>query len=147
MIPRYTPVFGRWDPFAEMAQLQRTMNRLFGSTNGGAIGRVYPPVNIQADDEHVIVTAEIPGIEPESLEISTDGNVLTLSGSREVENAPEEANYYRQERFSGRFTRMIELPFNVEAENVKARLQNGILTIHAPRAEADKPRKIMIESA
>lgn len=145
MIQRYTPAFNRWDPFSEMAQLQRAMNCLFHSTDGG-IDRMYPAVNVHVDEESAIVTVELPGIDAEKLEISTDGNALTLSGSREVEPVPEGASYYRQERFSGRFTRTIELPFNVEAEKVKARLRNGILEIEAPRAEADKPRKITIET-
>ncbi len=145
MIQRYTPAFSRWDPFAEMAQLQRTMNRLFGSTDG-ALERAFPPVNIHVGEESALISVELPGLDAGDVEISTDRNVLTLSGSREVEEAPEGASYYRQERFAGRFTRMIELPFNVEADQVKARLRNGILTIEAPRAEADKPKKIMIET-
>jgi HSP20 family protein len=144
MIQRYTPMTSRWDPFAEMVQMQKAMNRLFGTPDGAA--ETFPPVNVYANDEEAVVSAELPGLDPDKLDISVHGDALTLTGAREAEQIGEEASYHRQERFSGRFTRTVALPFNVDSEKVKAQLRNGILTVKLARAEADKPRKIAIEN-
>jgi HSP20 family protein len=144
MIQRYTPTMTRWDPFAEMAQLHKAMNRLFGTPNGAA--EAFPPVNLYASENEAVVSAELPGVDPDKLEISVNANTFTLSGSRESEKVDENASYHRQERFAGRFSRTLELPFNVDAERVNAQLRHGLLKVTLPRAEADKPKKITIES-
>lgn len=144
MIQRYAPLGTTWDPAAEVGELRRAMNRLFGQSNG--FSEAFPPLNIYANGEEAIVAAEVPGIAKEDLDISVSGSSFTLSGSRGPAQAGEGANHLRQERFQGRFTRTVELPFNVEANKVKARLQNGILQVQLPRAESDKPRKIQIQA-
>lgn len=144
MIQRFTPAVNRWDPLAEMAQLHRAMNRLFAAPDGRS--EAFPPLNIYANDEEAVVSAELPGVEPDKLDISVNGSTFTLSGSRETEQAREDAACHRQERFAGRFSRTVELPFNVDADQVKAQLRHGLLKVKLPRAEADKPRKIQIEN-
>ena len=144
MIQRYTPRIQRWDPFAEIAQLQKSMNEAFGSGNENR--RAFPPVNVRVDENLAVVTAELPGIDPEKVEISMDAETLTLAGVREAEVVADGETFSRQERYSGKFSRTVELPFSVEKENVKARLRHGILTVELPRAEADKPRKIEVKS-
>lgn len=144
MIQRFTPASTRWDPFADMAQLNRAMNRLFAAPNGRS--EAFPPLNIYANSEEAVVSAELPGIEADKVDIAVNGSTFTLSGSRETEQPGQDAAYHRQERFAGRFSRTVELPFNVDAEKVKAQLRHGLLKVTLPRAEADKPRKIQIEN-
>jgi HSP20 family protein len=80
------------------------------------------------------------------LEISVVGDTLTLRGVRAPEKLGEGENYHRRERGSGRFTRALQLPFRIEADEVSATLKNGVLNITLPRAQADRPRKIQVKA-
>lgn len=148
MIGRYTPILeSSWDPFAEMNELRRAVNRLFGSSDGHSARRdVFPPLNIYANGDEVIIAAEVPGVDGEHLDVSVTGNTFTLEGKREPEEHSDDCRSLRQERFGGRFRRTVELPFAVDADKVQAKLKNGILQVRLPRAESDKPRKIEIGS-
>lgn len=137
--------FGGMDPLREMQRLQREMNRVFSGLDQ-AVSRENPPVNAWVGESDVIVTAELPGVDPGKVDISVVGDTLTISGSREPEALKEGENYHRQERGYGRFTRSLQLPFHVETGKVGARYDRGILEITLPRAEADKPRKIAVMS-
>lgn len=144
MIERYTPMETSWDPFGEVNELRRAVNRLFGAGNG--LGQeAFPPLNIYANGNEAIIAVEIPGVQKENLEISVSGGTFTLAGSREPGELSEDCRPLRRERFQGSFRRAVELPFNVEGDKVKAKLQNGILHVRLPRAESDKPRKIQVE--
>jgi HSP20 family protein len=136
---------GMTDPLREMQRLQQEMNRVFSGLDQTG-SRENPPVNAWVGESDVIVTSEIPGIDPEKVELSVVGDTLTISGSREPEGVKEGENYHRQERSFGRFTRSLQLPFHVEAGKVEAKYEKGILKITLPRAEADKPRKIAVKS-
>jgi HSP20 family protein len=132
-----------------MERLHREMNRLFDtfSLAGGRTAPGYPAINIWANDEAAIVTAELPGLSPDDIDISVVNDILTLSGGRQPDELEEGERYHRRERSYGRFTRSFELPFKVEADQVEARFEKGVLHISLPRAEADKPRKIDVKSA
>jgi len=133
----------------EMDQLQREMNRLF-ETHVPARSRTaagYPAVNIWANEDSLILTAEVPGVSPDDIDINVVGETLTLSGERKPEELKEEARYHRQERGYGRFTRSIQLPFSVNVNKVEAIFRDGVLNVNLPRAEADKPKKIVVKSA
>lgn len=134
-------------PWQEMARLQREMNQLFSDffpNTGVTRAAGYPAMNVWSNADNAVVTAELPGINPDDIDISVTGNVLTLSGERKAEAPAEGARYHRQERSFGRFTRTFELPFQVDANNVEAHFRNGVLQVMLPRAEADKPKKINI---
>jgi HSP20 family protein len=133
------------DPFWEMQRLQREMNDLF-SGYGRVSGRDYPALNAWLSENEVMATAELPGIDPEKLDISVVGDSLTLRGIREADRIQEGDTYHRQERGFGEFSRTIQLPFQVDADKVEAKYEKGILRIRLPRAEADKPRRISIKS-
>jgi len=107
----------------------------------------FPALNIWSNEDELIITAEVPGINPEDLDISVVGDSLTLKGAREVEELEEGARYHRQERGYGNFSRTVQLPFPVDIDSVNAKFTNGVLEINLPRAEADKPRKIAVKSA
>lgn len=132
----------------EMERMQREMNRLFSSytPTGYRTAPSYPALNLWADEESVIVRAELPGVEPDDLNISVENGDLTLSGSRSQTQLPEDATYHRQERKYGNFTRSIHLPYKIEADDVEATMENGVLTLTLPRAEEDKPKKIEIKT-
>lgn len=138
--------FGRIaHPWRDMQRLQNEVNRLFSGVTQ-TVGQYYPPVNIWTGEDHLIVTAEIPGANTDEIDVSVLGDRLTLSGMRESTTLKEGENYHRQERNYGRFSRTIQLPFNVEAIRVDAKYDKGILTINLPRAEMDKPKKIAIKT-
>lgn len=132
----------------EMDRLQREMNRLFDTSfsRGTRTPTGYPALNIWTSEEDAVITAEVPGLDPEDLEISVMGETLTLSGERKPDDLPEGARYHRRERGYGRFTRSVQLPFQVDADNVEASFEHGVLTIHLPRSEEEKPRKIAVQA-
>jgi HSP20 family protein len=132
----------------EMDRLQRDMNRLFNSYSPYRLRTApsYPAINIWDKEDGQVVSAEMPGVRIEDIDISVEGDTLTISGVREVNTLPEGARYHRRERGSGDFRRTIQLPNAVDSERVKASFNNGILTVNLPRAEADKPKKITIKS-
>src|SRR5690625_4634262 len=127
MIQRYIPFETRWDPFGEINEMRRMMTRLLGSSDGRSA--VFPPLNVYADGDEAIVAAELPGVEREQLDISITGSTFTLSGTRERTETGEDARTLRRERFDGSFRRSVELPFNIETDQVKATLRNGILQV------------------
>jgi len=131
-----------WDPWEEFERMSRS---IFG--NGGSYANVeFPAVNIWVNEDHALATAEIPGVDPETIELSVMGKSLTLRGNRESEPLKDDETYHRQERWQGRFSRTIELPFTIENDKVTARFTGGILHVELPRAEAEKPKKIAVKS-
>jgi HSP20 family protein len=133
----------------EMDRLQSEMNRLFqvDYPNRLRSAPAYPALNVWTNEEGLNVTAEVPGVSPEDIEISVVGDTLTLSGTRQPEELDENTRYHRQERARGDFTRSLQLPFSVDVNKVEATFRNGVLMVAMPRAEEDKPRKITVKSA
>ncbi len=135
----------------EMDQLRQDMNRLFESSFPvGQRSRTstFPTVNVYTNkDEGVLVTAELPGVNPDDLNLSVTGDTLTLSGSRQPEEMPESEQYHRRERGYGEFSRIFQLPYSINTEKVEANMANGILSIALPRAEAEKPRQISVQAS
>ena len=145
MYRRYrTPTIWR-----EMDRLQQDMNRLFGDLNVNQTRKTssFPAINIWAAEESARVTAEIPGVSKDDLEINVTGDTLTLSGVRSQDDLPEGARYHRQERRFGEFSRSIQLPYTVDVNKVKAVFKNGVLSVDLPRVEAEKPKKITVKAS
>lgn len=136
---------GRRSMWREMERLQREMNRLMEGAGNGT-RREFPPMNIWADEENAMITAELPGVKTDDLDISVGGDTLTLTGSRPTEGGDDELTFHRRERWSGNFSRTIQLPFRINADAVDATFSNGILQVTLPRAEADKPHRISISA-
>jgi HSP20 family protein len=134
-----------------MERLQRDVNRLFYDSFAQAGGRVgpatYPVMNVWSNEEGAVVTAELPGVEVENIDISVVGDTLTLSGSRQAEELNEGEKFHRRERGFGKFGRSFQLPFRVEVDKIEATFEKGVLHISLPRSEADKPKKIDVKSA
>jgi len=132
----------------EMDQLQREMNHLFEVSDGKRVLGTpkYPAINLWANEESQFISAEMPGIKADDINIDVTADTLTVSGNRVHDEAVENVNYHRQERGTGNFTRTIQLPFVVDTSSVEANLKNGILDIKLQRVEADKPKKIAVKS-
>ncbi len=135
--------------FDEMDRLQNEINRLFKSNMParGFGAPAFPALNVWTSADGAMVTAELPGVSSDDLDISVVSQTLTLKGDRKAEELDECCQYHRQERGNGHFSRSIELPFPVEADKVEALFDRGILTITLPRAESDKPRKIVVRNS
>ncbi len=143
------PFGGSLTSWREMERLRREMNRLFAgwpSVARTGASPSYPAMNVWSNEDGAIVTAELPGVKPEEIEITVEGDVLQLSGNREPQELGEEETYHRRERGYGRFSRAFQLPFDVEPDGVEATFEKGVLHITLPRAEADKPKKITVKS-
>jgi HSP20 family protein len=132
----------------EIDQLQSEMNRLFDATNKRRVfnAPAYPAINIWVNKDGQLISAEMPGVHPEDLDIDVTGDALSISGVRRSDEVAKEARYHRRERNHGSFSRTIQLPFMVDTSRVEASFKNGVLFIILPRAEADKPRRIAVKS-
>jgi len=142
---------GENDLFSQFDRMQREMERLLSpyrsSVSGSSTSGIYPPINLYDNGESFVVRAEIPGVDPNKLDLSVTGNTLTLRGERKQPEVEKGWNYHRQERDYGEFRRALTLPEMVDGTKVQASFKNGILEILLPRAEQAKQRKIQVTSA
>lgn len=134
----------RSDPFHLMRSMMRDFDH-FGPTRTQQ--PVFPAVNIWQGEEAVAITAELPGVDPADLDVSVNGNVLTISGERSPLEKDADAQWHRRERTHGEFSRAIRLPFEAEEKKVEARLHNGVLRVVVGRPDEQKPRRIKIKAA
>ncbi len=131
------------DSVPEIIDLQREINKLFSSVGQGAASD-YPAVNVWEKENRLVVTTELPGMDPDNINISVTGAVLTISGTSKSDPIKEGETYLRQERELGNFQRNIQLPYQVDAQAVEAKYERGILKITLPRQKEDLPKKIKI---
>ena len=135
--------------FDDFRRIQREMDELFGSgpwpAGIRAVSRgTYPPINMGTTDGQVDIYLYAAGIDPDKLDISIQRNLLTVAGERKVP-VSEHGDYYRQERFSGDFRRVITLPEDVDPDRVEATYRNGILYITVARRESARPRQVEVK--
>ena len=144
----------RFDPLGEMVSLRHAMDRLFEDsfvspmgwrTIGGGEG-VNPPLDVHETDDHLVVTAALPGIRPDDVEITMVGQTLTLRGEFKADEEVEGDQYLYRERRYGTFNRTLQLPVRVEGDQAEATFNEGILTLRIPKAEEVKPRQIRISA-
>lgn len=141
----------RYDPFRDLRTLQEEVNRLF-STNltrgfgeeGIGRGAWNPSVDIYENKDHIVLEAELPGMNREDFELSVENNVITLRGERQFEKKDDSDNYHRVERSYGSFTRSFTLPQTVSADGATAEYRNGVLRVTLPKREETKARRIQI---
>lgn len=146
-------------PFYELGQLHNEIDRMFqtffrpqdsnrwrAAFLPGVSARAYPMINLYDDANNYYVEALAPGIDPQKLEVSITGNVLTLSGEKTAVNGgvkPEA--FHRTERSTGRFVRTVELPKAVETKTISAEYKNGVLLVTLPKAEEARPKAIEVK--
>lgn len=128
--------------FRELRRTQSELNRLFGGLRLQM--RPFPAVNIWAGQDGAIVTAAIPGADPDNLEVTVQPQAVLLRGERIPEDIGEKAIQLRAERVHGSFSRTVVLPFRIEPGKVTANIDRGILTLDLPRPEEDRPRHIKL---
>jgi len=146
----------RWDPFRDLMSIQNELNRLFGRTYAGGdgdsggstlAGAWVPPIDIFETKDTFVVSMELPGIEPDAVDVSVEDSVLTVKGERRFSSDVDEDSFHRVERRYGQFVRTLSLPATADAEKVVATFDKGVLTIEIPKSEQAKPRKIEIRAA
>jgi HSP20 family protein len=129
-------------PFREARRLQEEMERLRRSATAP---QGFPAINVYAHHDGIVITAELPGVNEDDLDITVHRDTVTLRGKRQ-DQPTEVQGYHRRERRSGTFGRTFSLPFQVDPERVQAALRNGILTVTLYRPEHDKPKRIRVSA-
>jgi len=141
----------RYEPWALHREMLNEFNRLFdraGSNDEStsAVAEWAPSVDIEEHADKYVLHADVPGVDPSAIEITLEKGVLTLSGSRDKLVEQKDVDSRRTERITGRFLRRFTLPESVDADAVKASGKHGVLEIVIPKREAEKPRKIAVNS-
>lgn len=135
------------DPFAELRQLQSQMNRMFEGGARSTRDGGWPPVNMWLSDDSVVVTAEMPGVGTNDIDLTVRENTLIIAGKRIPPIEDENAAWHRRERPWGEFSRSIRLPLRVDPDKVEARAKNGVLEIEMGRPDTERPRKISVKAS
>ncbi len=143
----------RWDPVREIRTLENLMDRLFEETwapmervRFGESLALAPRVDMYETDDEVVVKATIPGVKPKDLDITVTGNVLTIKGEVKEEKEEKNVNFIRKERMFGSFRRDLTLPVEVNVDKAKAEFESGVLTLHLPKVETAKPKRLEIKA-
>lgn len=155
----YLPARRAQHPFAMLAQMSEEMDRLMDSFFGGGwmprtrlargasagTGTWYPSIEVRERDNELVVCAELPGIRKEDVNIEVDEDQLVISGERREESESQEQGWYRSERSYGSFCRTVPLPEGVRADDVRAKLRDGVLEVTVPLQQAQKRPQRRIE--
>lgn len=133
--------------FNDVHTMQEEFSRLFNRANPFTqAAPAGPPLNVWEDDQALYVAADLPGLDPASIDVTvTEGNQLTIQGERAAPDI-KGAVWVRQERPVGRFTRAVTLPALVDADKVEAVYTDGVLKLTLPKHEAAKPRKVQVRT-
>lgn len=142
----------RWEPFKDLMTLREAMDRLFEESyvrpgthyRAGGETRCSLPINAYATDEEIVITAAIPGVDPETVEITFESETLTIRG--EMQAPLENVEYLLQERSHGKFERTLRLNIPVQPDKAEATFEQGVLTLVIPKREEIKPRTIQIKA-
>ena len=144
----------RWEPFRRVpsfpGRLDRIFDNFFGRGSYGidedlAVGLWNPSVDVYEIKDHIVLKAEIPEVDGKAVEISVQGNTLTLQGERKQDDEVKEDSYYRRERRFGSFTRSFTLPDTVDPEKIHASFSQGVLKVTLPKREESKPKQIKVK--
>ena len=148
-ITRYTrrsPVFSPW---SELEEMTHRLNRMFSEPGSGEASRRAfwtPAVNVEETNEELRLTAELPGMNIDDIEIEVENNILSLRGEKREEEEKEGRRYHVWERCYGSFERSFTLPRTVKADDISAQFRDGILHVQMPKAPEAKSRRISIKA-
>ena len=138
-----------------LGRLRDEMDRLFANVyegnwpsalSGLATPGSFPAMNLWEREDALCAELEVPGLTLDDLDVLVVGNELTVKGSRKNGEPSEDSLYHRRERVTGSFSRSIRLPVDIDAGKVEAALKDGVLTVILPKAEAAKPRKVLVKA-
>ena len=145
----------RWNPANEMASLTDRMERLFSEMSGRGFirggeerplrGAWVPAVNIVEREDAIVISADLPGMRPEDVEVTVEQGTLSIRGERKLEEKKEGETYHRVERLYGLFERTFSLPNTIDTEKIEARFRNGEMHLTLPKREESKPRSVKIK--
>ena len=134
----------------DFMSLHEAMDRLFNESvvpsQGTDNGSIALPVNVREEKDGYVITAALPGVRPEDVQIEATANAITISGETSDEREVDEGEYVRRERRFGRFFRVLELPVEINADGAEASFENGVLTLRVPKSEATKPKQVRVNS-
>lgn len=134
------------DPFSALLDFQRAIDSAHLSNwfaqETSSVG-AFPPINVFSKGEDCVVVTEISGVKKSDINIQVKGNKIRLSGKKDI-SYDENVSVHRRERMAGNFDRTLTLPLEIDSDGIKAEYNDGVLAVFLPRAEADKPRSIMI---
>jgi HSP20 family protein len=139
----------RWDPSRELETLHTDVNRVFDTFFGGRLGngatpRWVPAMDLVETDDQLVLRADLPGLDRDDVKIEIKDGVLTVSGERRVENEERKDGYHRVERAYGGFSRSLSLPQGIDAEQVQADFDKGVLEVRIPKPAERKPHRVQI---
>lgn len=134
----------RWDPWGELATLQRDVSELFNREAGARRASLIPPMDAYRADEGLVVLVELPGVGPDQVDVSVQDGVLTLSGERPVPADVGEEAWVRRERATGAFERSFSLPEGTQPDRIQASFDNGVLELRIPHPPEQRPHKVQI---
>jgi HSP20 family protein len=144
----------RYDPFSEMVTLRQAMDRLFEDSfvspltlrpfNGDAPG---PALDVHETGEEIVVTAALPGLKAEDVDITITGQTLAIRGEFKADENVKRDQYLYRERRYGTFQRQLQLPVRVQGDAATATFEDGVLTLSIPKSEDVKPRQIQVKPA
>lgn len=142
----------RWEPAREIESLQHEMNRLFGSLFDAQGGRVMaadrrwtPAMDLVETDDHFVLRADLPGVEPDAVKVELDDDVLTISGERRISEETKEGGFRRIERAAGAFSRSLTLPAGINPDGIEASFKQGVLEVRVPKPEQRKPHRVEVQ--
>jgi len=134
-----------WTPFTDLARLRSEVDRVFDQRK--SVEELFrPAVDIVEDAEKILISADLPGLTQEQVELQVDKDYLTLKGQRVASRAEESEHYRRYERQVGGFERSFRIPPTVNAEKITASMKDGVLTLTLPKKPEAQPRQIKINS-
>jgi HSP20 family protein len=131
------------DPWRELERMRSELDRIFNGNAAPMASRAYPLMNMYDSNDAVVVTAELPGMSREQVNITFTDGILSISGKRKGEDFGGMA-LVRQERSSSDFEKSVKIPSRVESDRIAATLRDGILMVTLPKAEEAKPKEISI---
>jgi HSP20 family protein len=139
----------RWDPAREVDTLHSEVNRIFdtffgGRPGNGGLRRWVPAMDLTETDDHLVLRADLPGLDKDDVKIEVTDGVLTVSGERKAEQEERTDGFHRVERAFGAFSRSMSLPEHVDAEKVTADFDNGVLEVRIPKPEEREPHRVQI---
>jgi len=135
------------DPFETLFNLQRALEGRLASDwlqDRTASQGPFPPINVFQQGDDVLAIIELPGVDKDSLQVQAKENTIRIAGKKAI-SYPEGVSVHRRERTFGEFDRTLSLPVQLDPDRIKAEYRDGILAIHLPRSERDKPRTIKID--
>lgn len=144
----------RYEPWSMMTQLQNEMNKLFdarmgryGNEDAGNVvtSQWAPAVDIKEEKDRFVILADVPGVDPKSIEITTENGMISIKGERRAETEEEREHYTRMERVRGTFYRRFTLPDTADVDKITAKGAYGVLEVVIPKHEKLQPRKITVE--